>query len=211
VLIVKPQFGVLFPLALVCGRHWKALISAGAFSAGIVAVSLAAFGVRAWAAFFGFMPAFHHNVVEYGDTLRRAMPSTISLARAAGLSVGPAYAVHAVVGVLAVAAVVDVWIRRSRFALRAAALAAGTLLVQPYYVYYDLLWLVLPVAFLLLDARNVPLRRAEIVIVVLAWLAPAQAFVAVISGTGWPVASAMLVALLAVIVRRSREPAPVAA
>ncbi|AQQ36620.1 glycosyltransferase family 87 protein [Burkholderia cenocepacia] len=211
VLIVKPQFGVLFPLALICGRHWKALISAGAFSAGIVAVSLAAFGVRAWAAFFAFMPAFHHNVVEYGDTLRRAMPSTISLARAAGLSVGPAYAVHAVVGVLAVAAVVDVWIRRSRFALRAAALAAGTLLVQPYYVYYDLLWLVLPVAFLLLDARNVPLRRAEIVIIVLAWLAPAQAFVAVISGTGWPVASAILVALLAMIVRRSREPAPVAA
>ncbi|WGY69949.1 DUF2029 domain-containing protein [Burkholderia cepacia] len=210
VLAVKPQFGILFPLALVCGRYWKALISAAAFSAGIVVVSVAAFGVRAWTAFFAFMPEFHRNVVEYGDTFRRGMPSTMSLARAAGLPVGPAYGVHAVVAILAVAAVASVWMRRSRFELRAAALAAGTLLVQPYYMYYDLLWLVLPIACLMLDARNVRLRRSEVVVVVLAWAAPAQAFIAVITGVGWPVASVILIALLATIVRRSGAPEAVA-
>ncbi|VWC58026.1 PF09594 family protein [Burkholderia aenigmatica] len=211
VLVVKPQFGILFPLALVCGRHWKALISAGVFSAGIVAVSVAAFGVRAWAAFFAFMPEFHRNVVEYGDTFRRGMPSTMSLARAAGLPVGSAYVVHVVVAILAAAAVACVWMRRARFELRAAAVAAGTLLVQPYYMYYDLLWLVLPIAYLMLDARHVRLRRSEVVVVVLAWVAPAQAFIATITGTGWPVASVILIAVLAMIVRRSGAPARLAA
>ncbi|KUZ17318.1 hypothetical protein WI69_16430 [Burkholderia diffusa] len=203
ILMLKPQFGVLFPLALICGRHWTALVSAGMFSAGIVATSAAIFGWRAWIAFFAFLPSFDRGVMEYGETLWRGMPSMFGFARAAGLSIQVAYGLQTCVSVAAAVAVAYVWIRATRFELRAAALASATLLVQPYFMYYDLLWLVLPVIFLLLDRRNVRPDRLETAVVALAWIAPAQAFVAVITGTMWPVASAILVAVLAVVVRRS--------
>ncbi|WP_440622745.1 glycosyltransferase family 87 protein [Burkholderia sp. 22313] len=206
-LLMKPQYGVLFPLALICGRHWKALVSAGVFGAAIVATSVAVFGGRAWAAFYAFLPTFNRGVIEYGATLWRGMPSMCGLARAAGLPVEAAYGVQACVAVAAAAAVAYVWLRAARFELRAAALAAATLLVQPYYMYYDLLWLVLPLIFLLLDCRNVRPNRFETAVLALTWIAPAQAFAAVITGTMWPVASAILVAVLAMVVRRASEDA----
>lgn len=213
-LIIKPQFGVLFPLALACGRSWKALASAGLFVIAIVAISVAAFGATAWAAFFAFVPEFNRQVVEHGDTFWRGMPSVFAAARGAGWSVGLAYAAHAMFAIPAAVTVAWLWMRRTRFELRAAGLAAATLLVQPYYMYYDLLWLALPIAFLLRDARHVPLSRHETAVVALAWLAPAQAFMSAITGTMWPVAPAVLSAVLVVIVRRStvtavhRLPAP---
>ncbi|WP_175674174.1 glycosyltransferase family 87 protein [Burkholderia ambifaria] len=206
ILVVKPQYGVLFPLALICGRHWKALVSAGLFSAAIVATSVAVFGLQAWTAFLAFLPVFNRGVVEHGETLWRGMPSLVGGARAAGLSVQFAYGVQMCVAVAAAAAVVYVWTRRAaRFELRAAALAAATLLVQPYYMYYDLLWLVLPLTFLLLDCRNVRPNRLESVVLALAWIAPAQAFASVIAGTMWPVAAAVLMAVLAMVVRRASD------
>lgn len=72
-------------------------------------------------------------------------------------------------------------------------------------MYYDLLWLVLPLTFLLLDCRNVRPNRLESVVLALAWIAPAQAFVAVIAGTMWPVAAAVLMAVLAMVVRRASD------
>lgn len=207
-LMVKPQYGVLFPLALICGRHWKALVSAGLFSAMIVAVSVAVFGGRAWTAFFAFLPVFNRGVVEYGETFWRGMPSMFGVARAAGLSVQVAYGLQMCVAVAAAAAVAYVWIRATRFELRAAALAAATLLVQPYYMYYDLLWLVLPLTFLLLDCRNVRPNRLESIVLALTWAAPAQAFVAVMTRTMLPIAPVILVAVLAMVVRRASDSTP---
>ncbi|WP_257146352.1 glycosyltransferase family 87 protein [Burkholderia sp. JKS000303] len=210
-LMMKPQYGVLFPLALICGRHWKALVSAGMFSVAFVAASVAAFGADAWRAFISFLPTFNRGVVEYGETFWRGMPSLFAMVRAAGAPLPLAYGVHASVAVMAVAAFAYVWIRGARFELRAAALAAATLLVQPYYMYYDLLWLVLPVIFLLLDCRNIRPDRLDIAVIALAWIAPAQAFIAVITGTMWPVSSVILVAVLAVIVRRTADSMPAGA
>lgn len=70
---------------------------------------------------------------------------------------------------------------------------------------------VLPLTFLLLDCRNVRPNRLESVVLALAWIAPAQAFVAVITGTMWPVAAAILVAVLAMVVRRASESTPLRA
>ncbi|MBR7959953.1 DUF2029 domain-containing protein [Burkholderia vietnamiensis] len=206
-LSVKPQYGVLFPLALICAGHWKTLISAGVFSAAIVAISVAAFGWQAWAAFLTFMPTFNRGVIDYGDALWRGMPSICGLARAAGLSVSMAYVIQAAIAVPAAAACMYVWTRAARFELRAATLAAATLLVQPYYMYYDLLWLVLPFVFLMIDFRTVKPNRFETIVVALVWMAPAQAFVAMISGATWPAASAILVAVLVVAVLRASQPA----
>ncbi|WP_322024071.1 hypothetical protein [Burkholderia sp. BCC1977] len=61
-----------------------------------------------------------------------------------------------------------------------------------------------PLTFLLLDCRNVRPNRLESMVLALTWTAPAQAFVAVITGTMLPIASVILVAVLARGVRRRR-------
>ncbi|WP_175837118.1 glycosyltransferase family 87 protein [Burkholderia anthina] len=203
ILILKPQLGIMFPIAFVCGRHWKALISAGAFSACIIAVSAITFGMRMWVAFFDFLPRFNRVVVEDGVSFWRTMPSTFSLARLAGLPITAAYCLQAIVAILGVGAVAFVWARPSRYELRSAVLGAATLLVQSYFMYYNLLWLILPIAFLLLDSRHVKLQRYEIIVIGLAWLVPAQAFITALTGIGWSFAPIILVAIVAIIIRRS--------
>ncbi|WP_247682087.1 hypothetical protein [Burkholderia sp. Tr-862] len=69
----------------------------------------------------------------------------------------------------------------------------------------------LPLTFPLLDCRNVRPNRLESVVLALAWIAPAQAFAAVITGTMWPVAAAILVAVLAMVVRRASDSMPLRA
>ncbi|WP_244107039.1 hypothetical protein [Burkholderia ambifaria] len=71
--------------------------------------------------------------------------------------------------------------------------------------------LVLPLTFLLLDCWNVRPNRLGPVVLAFAWIAPAQAFVAVITGTRWPVAATIPVALLAMIVRRASDSTPLRA
>ena len=48
---VKPQFGVLVPVALLAGQHWRAFAAAGLTVAGMGVLSVLAFGIGAWADF----------------------------------------------------------------------------------------------------------------------------------------------------------------
>ncbi|MDN4573808.1 hypothetical protein DBB29_09505 [Pandoraea cepalis] len=95
------------------------------------------------------------------------------------------------------------WLRSARFELKAAALCASTLLVQPYLLHYDLAWLGLPIAFLAVDMKKYGARSWEIVVLVVAWLSPFQAFAATVPALPigqW--APAILIALLVIIFRR---------
>ncbi|WP_321806546.1 hypothetical protein [Burkholderia sp. BCC1993] len=65
-----------------------------------------------------------------------------------------------------------------------------------------------PLTFLLLDCRNVRPNRLESIVLALTWTVPAQAFVAVVTGTMLPIASVILVAVLAMIVRRASDSTP---
>ena len=49
----KPQFGILYPVALVAARQWRAIAGATARIVLLVSASIAAFGMSAWAQFPG--------------------------------------------------------------------------------------------------------------------------------------------------------------
>ncbi len=59
------------------------------------------------------------------------------------------------------AALVALWRSRVRYALKAAALAAGTLLVTPYLFFYDVMVLAVAVAFLVRDGLRRGFRPYE--------------------------------------------------
>lgn len=201
-LAVKPQLAVLIPLALVCARQWKTLFASALLTLAFVAATVVILGRDAWTAFFDFLPVFNRFNVEQGVHLWTGMPTVFAAARVAGLPVAAAYAGQACIAAAAVAVMCWLWIQRTRYALRAAALIVATLLVQPYFMYYDLAWIVLPVVLLMRDGRTVPLNRLEWTTVTAAWLMPAQGFLAVVIGVPLQLAPIVLVALLAIVVRR---------
>ena len=69
---------------------------------------------------------------------------------------------------------------RAWFAKRCAATVVSTLLVQPYFIYYGLAWLILPVIYLCVDGRvHGVWTRVERLIIGLAWVLPLPAFLTV--------------------------------
>ena len=203
VLGIKPQLGVLFPLALVCGRQWKALVAASLCMLAFVAGSVAVCGVDAWRAFAAYLPEFSRIAVEQGGReMWLGMPTVFAISRSLGLPVSVAYVVHGLVAAPAVMVMAFLWVKRARFELRATAFVVATLLMQPYVMFYDLVWLILPIVFLMRDARVQPLNRLEWVLLAAAWLAPVQGVLAAYVGLYLQVLPAVLVALLVIAMRR---------
>jgi hypothetical protein len=208
-LAIKPQFGVLFPVALVCGRHWK-VFGVGALSTlAFAGISVAVLGPDAWHAFATFLPQFNALGVEHGGSMMwPGMATTFALARSAGLSVNASYLLHGLVAVPAALAMAFLWARRARFELRAASLIIATLLMQPYVMFYDLAWLILPLALLLRDDKASALGRMEWVVIAAVWLAPAQALLSAYLHQYLNILPAVMVALLVVVMRRHLATTP---
>lgn len=203
ILVIKPQFGVLFPLALACGRQWKALVVAGLCTLAFVGGSVAVFGVDAWRAFAAYLPEFSRIAVEQGGReMWLGMPTVFAVSRSVDLPVSVAYVVHGLVAAPAVIVMTFLWAKRARFELRATAFVVATLLMQPYIMFYDLVWLILPIVFLMRDAKVQALNRLEWILLIAAWLAPVQGVVAAYVGRYLQVLPAVLVALLVMVMRR---------
>lgn len=205
-LCIKPQLGILFPLYLLCARHWRALASAAFFSVLILALSWLAFGTDTFVAAAKSMAMFRHAIVENGGVILYGAPTVFGTLRSAGCSTTVSYAVHAGVAMLVIATCVWLWRSTCRFALRAASLPIATLMVQPYLIYYDLAWLALPIAWLTIDFVRHGSNRFEKAVLLAAWLVPAQGLFAVLSHRTGQWAPIVLVALLAIVVQRARAP-----
>lgn len=203
-LCIKPQLGILFPLYLLCGRQWRALVSAAFFSVLILAVSWLAFGTDTFVAAAKSLAMFRHAIVENGGVILYGAPTVFGTLRSAGYSTTMSYAVHAGVATLVIAACIWLWRSTCRVELRAASLPIATLMVQPYLIYYDLAWLALPMAWLTADFVRHGSSRFEKAVLLAAWLVPAQGLFAVLSRSTGQWAPIVLVAFLAVVVQRAR-------
>jgi hypothetical protein len=145
-LVYKPHLGLLVPVALLAGRRWRAIAGAAAGVAGLVLLSLLAFGVPAWAAFLAAFTGAH-GTYENGRIELAGMISVFAAARQFGVPAAYAYGAQAAATLAAAAAVAFVWWRDARQPVRAAALIAGTLLALP------LMLLAVAGAWLLADMR----------------------------------------------------------
>ncbi len=148
-LTYKPQFGLLFPLALLADRRWLTIGAAAAVAIGLGAVSWLAFGSTSWEAFFHWMPITSHAVLSEGQADWSRLQSLFGLVRAHGGSETLAWTVQAAGSIAIAAATIWLWRSRVPFDLKAAALAAAALVATPYLYMYDLVVLAVAVAFLL--------------------------------------------------------------
>ena len=154
-LTFKPQVGVLVPLVLIATRRWRAFAAAACTALAFAAISLLMFGIGTWAAFLRSVPVTTHQLLEEGGIGFGKMQSVFAGIRLLGVGSLTAYAVQLAAELISGAITVIIWQAQGvRFDIKAAALAAGTLLMTPYMVDYDLVLLALPIAWMVRDGMR---------------------------------------------------------
>ncbi|MGF6726247.1 hypothetical protein P3T43_005636 [Paraburkholderia sp. GAS41] len=170
-LCIKPHLAMLFPLALLCSRSWRALAAMGVTAAVILVVSVLAFGTGTLAAFLA-NTGLITGLVESGRATLARIPTVFALATLMHVPSAWAYAAQAVVALAAAASVCNAWGRECSFALRAAVLLCASLLVSPYLFDYDLTWLGVLIAWCVQHGLARGWKRYEREWLVGLWLLP---------------------------------------
>ncbi|HKB96333.1 MAG TPA: glycosyltransferase family 87 protein [Rhizomicrobium sp.] len=165
----KPQFALLVPLALLFGREWRAFAAATISQAALIALSVTLIGMEPWLAFLHKI-AQPSAIFASSSSDWRAIPSVMIFARSLGFGAEASSFCHWTVAALAAVGALWIWHKTEDGPIRAAVLAAATVLVTPYLRAYDLVLLVLPIAVLL--SRN-QTNLIEKTAILAAWLIPA--------------------------------------
>jgi hypothetical protein len=207
----KPQYGVLFPLVLIAAGQWRAFTSAAVTVIVLGLASTLAFGVDAWKAFFHWLPTMSQTFLSEGRAPWWKLQSLYAMLRLFGVAEQPAWAVHWVFTASIATTLVLMWRSRVPYTLKAAALAAGTLLITPYLFMYDVMVLAIPVAFLIRIGLRSGFRPYE-----LPALGVAGALVITFIFTGIPAGLGATLIVAGLVLGRAgpwwrREPAPVVA
>jgi arabinofuranan 3-O-arabinosyltransferase len=159
----KPQYGLLFPLALIAASQWKVFFTAGTVAISMASLSWLAFGTESWQAFFHWMPMFSQAFLTEGRAPWGKMQSIFALVRYFGGTEQLAWVFQWIMsGVVAILLALMWRSRGISYLLKAAGLAAGALLVTPYLFLYDLMVLAIPVAFLVRIGLNGGFARVEL-------------------------------------------------
>jgi len=213
-LTYKPQFGILFPVALVASRQWRAVAGAGVALALLAAASIAVFGADAWAAFpNGFVEQSKLNLEAGPDSNWGYLQTVYGFIRNLNGSATVAWLGQSVTTVSAVLIVWLVWRSQIRYALKAATLSAAALIATPYAFAYDMAVLAIPVAFLVKDQIGFGMLRGEQTIMLVLFGGAVTTLVILgdsadhITFGGVPLGPFLVITLLAAILRRARQPA----
>ncbi|WP_439365743.1 glycosyltransferase family 87 protein [Bradyrhizobium sp. DASA03005] len=158
----KPQYGLLFPLALLAAAEWTVLFTAAIVTAAIAVVSWFAFGTDSWQAFFHWIPMFSQAFLTEGRAPWFKMQSIFALVRYVGGTEQLGWIFQWVLTAAVAVVLAVVWRSRLPHALKAAMLATATLLTTPYLFMYDLVVLGIAVAFLIRAGLDEGFARHEV-------------------------------------------------
>jgi len=157
-MVIKPQLGLLIPIALVAGRQWRAIGAAALSSIALLAAALLIFGLETYRNFLDVLPQYA-EWMSSGRWLWREVASPFAFARFFDVDAPIALGVHALVAVAATLAVWSAW--RNDRPGKIPILAAASVLISPYLFSYDCL---------LLAAPFVSLARRGSYLTVVVWL-----------------------------------------
>lgn len=152
-LCYKPHFGLLVPVALAAGGHWRAFLAAAATVAGLVLASLLVFGWPTWADYLA-LAATSTSTYADGRVTFAGFISPFGGLRLLGVGVAASYTWQAAIGLAAALFVGLVWRRGLSLPLRAAALIAATPVAVPVILFYDFTMTGIALAWLVRSARQ---------------------------------------------------------
>jgi hypothetical protein len=206
-LTVKPQLGLMIPLALIVSGRWRVIASACITALGLALASLATFGVATWRGWVAVSPLARRALEEEWVGSEK-MQSAFAAVRLLHGALGLAYGVQAAVALAAAAILVQVMRRRPSETLAPDALAQGatlataSLLASPFMLDYDLMLLSLPLAWLVREQAKGGALPWEKTAMFVAFLLPLVSRL-VADRLGIPIGPPIVFALLLVVARRA--------
>jgi hypothetical protein len=168
----KPQLGLLWPVALAAGGHWRSFFSASLAVILFAALSAALLGPSSWQAFW-------HSLNQPVDFLEQQrlplerMVSAFSMVRDAGWAAWQAWLAQALLTMIAAVCVMALW-RSPALSLnvKGASLAVGILMATPHVFQYDLVILVLALTLWLREAEQTRWLGGERPLLYFCWISP---------------------------------------
>lgn len=212
-LSIKPQLGLIAPVALVAGRHWRALASAILTALALAAAAGAVFGWETWRAFAEVTLPLQRYAMTIGTgSFLYFLVTPFASFRLLGLPLAAGEAIQMAI-TLGTAVVAYVALRRDRDPeYRLMVVLTGAFLVAPYLLAYDMV--ALAVACLCLANRLAASGAggATMAVIGVGWILPI--LVPMLNGFGCPVVPLIIAAMFVLAVRtrvvNSAAPAVVA-
>ena len=206
-LAYKPQFGLLLPLVLVLGGHWRATFAAGATVAAMVIASTAILGFDVWHAFAAGAEFTRGTILEQGATGWYKIQTVFSAVRSFGGSIALAYTAQAIATIAVLAALAAITLARADRRLIAAATCIATVLATPYALDYDMTILGVAIAFSVAHAAGRGFAPAEKSLLALVWFMPMIARTGMLA-TGVPIGVLVMTLYFATVIARALRDNP---
>ena len=198
---VKPQFGVLVPLALIASREWKVVLVAASTALLLAGLSAWAFGPQLWVEWLDASAraqiAMADGAVGFGK-----MTSVFAALRLLGTASVAAYAVQALVAAMVAALVVTHGWRKGWRPGLAALVLAGAPLATPFVLDYDMVLLAFPMLWLTGEGLRGGFLPYEKLVLLLAFVATAFARPLALN-LSVPIMPLVLLAFFAIVWRRA--------
>ena len=206
-LVYKPQFGLMIPLALLASGRWRSIAAAATTAAALTLVTLLAFGPEIWSAFFASSQVARSALLESGEVGWHKVQSTLAWVRMWGGSITLSYAVQA--GVTLTAGCVIWWLYRSRApaCVKAAGLATASIVAAFHSHDYDLMLLAPVIVLLANDGAERGFAPYEKTLLAVAWIVPLVTR-ALAQATAIPIGTITTLMLLILIVSRAGAAMP---
>ena len=148
-LTLKPQLGIMIPVALIAAGYWRTVIWASVATAVIVAITLAAFGIEYWSAFFESMLTASETAASHLES-SKTMITWYAFFRHLGSGHDTALAIQLLWLIAAMGVVVYLWrLGPGCNDLKIAGLCLAILVSTPYAYQYELVLGVIAALFLL--------------------------------------------------------------
>lgn len=152
-LIVKPHLAVLFPVAFLAAREWRAITGAAVSVAGLLLLSWLVFGTDTMLAYPQAWSVTEHLIATGSDDFFLRQTSVYAMIRVA-FSPQAALMAQAIVTLAMVVLVWVAWTRSGAVEGKLALLFAATPLATPYLFAYDLPFLVMSFCWLVEHERE---------------------------------------------------------
>ena len=136
----KPQLGVLLPVALIAGGHWRAIAAAALTVLTLSALTIVLFGSNVWYEFIG-STRFTYTMLDAGLVPYFKLQSAFAAMRLLGADPAIAYAAQGFIAAGAAASVAWIWRSSGDPDIMRASVLAATPLATPFLGDYDLLLL----------------------------------------------------------------------
>lgn len=157
---VKPQLGILLPLALLADRQWITIFTAAATTLLFAGVSYLVFGQETWLAFIAQVPIAGQTLQE-GLVDWEKMVSVYAGLRTLGLGHVPTQIIQGIITIVAAVLVYKSWRSPASIVSKVMVLVPFSILATPFALSYDLTLLAVPLAFWVAEVRQQGARLYE--------------------------------------------------